>query len=231
MPEEDPDSPRPTHSELQKLIRLAKDVTDFDILYNKMDFMLERVNRAQVEYGKGRWEWCVRWAVARYHQQMWADVYEMDRKTVLLLLEYLWRRHQPDQDDPEDFKTLSATEVCKEFGTDKIDRILNIFLPMDKANAFYKMAPRGNPQPPPGLKWYSKLHTSQDLEARQVEPSENGKGPLNRRYMQLLWLANEYLDKKERPRIGKHWEQWTEPDMPPPLTERLERIQQVAAQA
>lgn len=214
---------RPTHADLQKRIRCATDVTDFDLLYNDMDFIMERVNRAQLEHGK-RWDWSVVWAIARYHQEEWAIMYELDRKTVLLLLEYLFRRYQPDQDDPQDFKTLSATDVTKEFGADKIDRIMNIFLPMDKANAFYKMAPRGNPQPPPGLAWYSKIHTAQDLEACKVQPNENGKGPLNRRYIQLMWLANDYLDKKERPRIGKHWEQWIEPDMPPPLPERLERL-------
>ena len=51
---------RPTHADLQKRIRNATDVTDFDLLYNDMDFIMERVNRAQLEHGK-RWDWSVVW--------------------------------------------------------------------------------------------------------------------------------------------------------------------------
>ena len=204
---------RPSHEAMQKLIRAARDVSDFEIAFNRTDYMMERTHQAQIAHGGGRWDWCVQWAVARYHQEAWTDVFELDRKTCLLLLECLYRHYEPDKEDPSDFKTLHALDVCKEFGTDKIDRILTIFLPMDKANAFYKMTAPG--QVHPGLSWYCKLHTVQELTEHGVTPNENGKGPLNRRYVQLVQLANQYLTERGLPRIGKHWEQYLQPDMPP----------------
>lgn len=208
---------QPDHEELQQRIRNARTVDEFNNLYVDMDIIFQRVHGEQMAFGNV-WNWCVGWAVQRFKdsKKSWSLEREKDRKTSLLLLEYLWRRYEPDVEDGrpdfKTFKTLSKYDVVKHFGTEKIDRILGMFLPMDRANCFYKMTPPGASVP--GFSWYSKVHT--DLDKYGVTPNASGKGLLNRRYVLLTQLCNQYLEEeKGLPPIGKFWIHWMEPAMPP----------------
>lgn len=208
---------RPTHAEFLKRIRNATHIEDFELIYNQLDFMIEEVNRAQMNYENGdRWQWSIGWAVARYRQHSWSNSFEMHRKTVLKFVECLWRRYQPDPDDPPSNRTLTESDIVKEFGVDNVDRILGIFLPMDKANAFFKMTPLIANSVRPGLSWYSKFHSKELLRQQGVIENANGRGPLNRRYIQLYYLCNAYLSRCGEQPIGVTWKHYLEPKNPPP---------------
>lgn len=196
-------------------IEKADCITEFDSLHGVLDGFITAFYEAQCKHGtdfEQRWKFCVRWAVACSRSKPWAADYEYYRKTVLLLLEYLFRRLEQG--------ILSRDDVFERFGTTKIARILYIFLPVDKANAFFKMRQdNDDPNSPIGLSWYHKFHSRDELEG--IVRNRSGKGALNWRYKELFDRANKYLAEKraEFPlkylRIGEDWEHLFDPENPP----------------
>lgn len=176
--------PKFDHVSVRRAIRSAKTVEAFRGAYELLEPLLTAVSASQLACETGVWQWCVNWAVARYRRQTWADPYEEARRTCMLYLQCLCDVFE----SPRWSSVTTATDLLA-LGPEKIDCILGIYLPMDKANAFYRLVGPGSSLP--GMPWYCKLHSDQELLSCGLVPSQLKTNPtMNRRYKLLVDACN-----------------------------------------
>ena len=190
------DAPKAEHEKMRQMIFAAKTVQDLKLASSQIAFtkMMDRVATMQKKFGDP-WVWSVCWANARQNEETWADPPEEARWTALKLLQCLYNLYKDEFDSEQGPSAATKEEVFGTFGPASIARMLKIFLPMDKANAFYKM------DDGEGVHWYCKNYP-QERQAAGVPENANGMGALNKRYVKLFRYGNEYLQSKGMPPMG-----------------------------
>ena len=195
-------APKKTQDRLREKIDKAADLDGVKCVkalrrvYDDQSFidMIDRVSAAQQEFGDP-WLWSVLWANARQQQHDWAKLPEESRKTVLLVLQALYNKYEAEMEAPGGPSEELRKQIFGTFKTEPIARILKVFLPMEKANAFYKMN-EGK-----GLHWYCRAFPK-ERQDKGVPENANDKGPLNKRYVRLYVYGNQYLASKNMVRMG-----------------------------
>lgn len=178
-------------------------ITDFVLRYQSNDFQTALGNLYDAV---GEDTDYYSWAVSFYRKfQKNPNDEELNkvnlyRKTCLKLLYDLvdyWKKH--------DFGKEIELLIKNIFGIYRLKRILAICLPMDKAQALYKMQEPCNPKP--GMPWFSELHledidggkndwqipftfTKQypeyELKLFDIKSNYNGTAPMNKRLFKML---------------------------------------------
>lgn len=132
----------------------------------------------------------------------------MDRKHCLNLVYSLVNTWQ----DNKDFLIQFEKSIPKVFKTERLERILRICLPMDRAQALFKLKLNFDTDTKPGIPWYSELQLpflNQEFISH-TEKFPSHKPPMNKRLFRLV--NSDYIGLKENPDFMK----WTKPT-PVPL--------------
>ena len=168
--------------------------------------------------------WAKAWALQMRHERKDAVALNRCRKVLLRLLYSLcdaWKQQQ-QENEPHSHSVATTTNttntsiatnsndrILHEFGRERIVNILQLALPMDRAQALYKMVYAGATTY--GMHWFAPQHVTRSPHYWQrIQDTCGGFPTMNKRY---LWLyeCDSLALPQHCPSIGR----WLEPQLVP----------------
>ena len=184
-------SPRELLKEAKRIVK-----TEFVDLYDRRVYQdaIDRLYADFNEKGNGDYQ---AWAKQFYCEFRQNDKDEklkglnMDRKHCLRLVYDLveqWNDFCETHGQSEQFEQAMLDSLHR------IENILAICLPMDRAQALYKMTKRRDGKGPKGRPWHCKLHAFNDEQYNEEYPLED-RNPFAHDYPEVKTEFYEYLDQ------------------------------------
>jgi hypothetical protein len=188
------------HDAALRRIRACEKMDDFigeyDSIYYQqcMQNLRDAVGTADTE------AWAKEWAI-RMRNEFAEDVaLNRDRKVCLELLHRLCERWKSKKDP-----SITDSAIVKDFGRLRISRMTEVCLPMDRAQALYKMQYDNTKDI--GMHWFGQKHADKFPNWRAILNNyDAGFYTINASF---LWLM-----EVDELRLQQHWAKWLEPESP-----------------
>jgi hypothetical protein len=174
------------HDEVRQQIRICNTMDDFLNMYESKFYQQCLLNLRNAVGNIDKKVWAKEWATRMLNEK--PDEQDMalnrDRKVCLQLLYTLCERWKSQSD-------LSITEstIADKFEAYRIKRIMLVSLPMDQAQALYKM--KYDDCKDVGMHWVARQHLEKSSEWKSILKKNDGEPTINECF---LWLTESKLD-------------------------------------
>jgi hypothetical protein len=174
------------HDEALQWIRKCDTMDDFLNMYESTFYQKCLLNLKNAVGNIDKKVWAKEWAIRMLNEKPYEQdmALNRDRKVCLQLLYTLCKRWKSQSD-------LSITEstIADEFEAYRIKKIMLVSLPMDQAQALYKM--KYDDCEDVGMHWVARQHVEKSPEWKTILKENDGEPTINECF---LWLTESKLD-------------------------------------